>query len=172
MARAMRTVWRERPDARLVMTGLRAQPGDVAAIRAACGEEATAAACELPSYLSRADLLALYRRSSVLVAPLHDSAASQARVPSKVAEYLSAATPVVTSAVGDVGRLLAHGETALFATPDDPEDYARQILWLLENADAARAIGAAGREVARRVFAYGPATQPLADLVKDLAGRA
>jgi glycosyltransferase involved in cell wall biosynthesis len=151
---AMRRVWQDVPECRLVVSG--ANPADPAArwladeARKAAGE----ARLEIAGYLSRPDLLALYGRASALLVPLFDDVRSEARFPTKIGEYLAAARPVVTSAVGEIPRFFTDGVDAAVCPPGDALAFGERIAGLLRDPDAAAAMGAAGRELAERRFDY------------------
>ena len=151
---AMRRVWREVPECRLVVTG--ANPADPAArwllseMRRGPGD----ARVEIAGYLSRDDLLSLYARARALLVPLFDDVSSQARFPTKIGEYLAAARPVVTSAVGEVPRYFVDGVDAVVCPPGDALAFGERITGLLRDPEGAAAIGRAGRALAERRFHY------------------
>ena len=51
---------------------------------------------------------------------------------------------MVLTRVGDMPRYLDHGGNAMLAEPDCPEDFAKQILWLIAHPIEASAIAAQG----------------------------
>ncbi len=69
--------------------------------------------------------------------------------PLGVIEAMAAGVPVVATAVGGVPELVADGEHGLLAPKDDVQGLADAVERLLADADAARALGAAGRTKAR-----------------------
>jgi len=48
----------------------------------------------MAGFVPRPELLRLYRQSSLLLAPLFDDVRSEARFPTKIAEYLGSGRPV------------------------------------------------------------------------------
>ena len=72
--------------------------------------------------------------------------------PTKLGEYLLSENPVVITKVGDIPIFLQDGKSALFASPNDDQEFAEKILWALENPNEARRIGRNGAEVARMHF--------------------
>ncbi len=108
----------------------------------------------LGRFCSRFELLKLYRRSSVLLAPLHDDIRSEARFPTKIAEYLGSGRPVVTTDVGEISRYLTDGETAFIAPAADVASFARKICEALDHPAKADSIGQAGAQLAASQFDY------------------
>ena len=94
------------------------------------------------------------RSAAALLAPLHDEHRSRARFPTKIGEYLSAARPVVTTNIGEIGRYLRDGETAFVSPSDDVEAFAAKMLEALQDPARSAIIGAEGRRVAEEAFDY------------------
>ncbi|MBI3858884.1 MAG: glycosyltransferase [Thaumarchaeota archaeon] len=91
--------------------------------------------------------------------PLYYSASDIVVVPSvqevfglTVTEAMACGKPVVASNVGGIVDQVADGVTGFTIPPKDPGAIAERILWLLENEQRARDMGAKGRSVAERRF--------------------
>lgn len=92
-------------------------------------------------------------RSNVLVNVRRDGVWSRSGLSTKLSEYLASGRLVVTSDLGDVGRYVRDGESALLVPAGaDPGAIAGAIGRALESYALRRRIGAAGREAARRCF--------------------
>lgn len=157
---AMEIVWTKVPECRLVITG--ADPGSPSCFwlgSYARGEGRV----ELPGYVTRAELLALYRDASALLIPLFDDLRSTARFPTKIGEYLASARPVVTTAVGEVCRYFVDGVNGLVCPPGDPSGYAEKIVEALADPARAASIGLEGRRLAETTFQYSRYSQTLHD---------
>lgn len=89
----------------------------------------------MPGLLHSCDILALARPSGIF---------AEAGFPTKLGEYMACKKPVVLTRVGDMPRYLTHQENAILADPDRPEDFAEQILWLIEHPAEAEAIAVQG----------------------------
>lgn len=89
---------------------------------------------DLPGYLSTAD---------VCVAPDPKNPMNDKSTMNKVLEYMAYGRPVVLYDLTEGRR--AAGDAALYARPNDPEDFARQIVTLLDSDDLRRQLGEAGR---------------------------
>lgn len=71
--------------------------------------------------------------------------------PLKLYEYMGARLPVIASDVGDLARIVTHGDTGLICPPDDPAALARAIATLAQDPERARRMGEAGH---RHVIAH------------------
>lgn len=153
MAEVMQAVWYTHPECVLLVTGNR-DSGVLRTIEDVGIASRAGGSITHVGYLERAALLRLYASASALLAPLFADERSHARFPSKIAEYLAASRPVVTTGVGEVVRYLSDGESAYVSAPDDVEAYARRIRHILDHPDESDAVGRAGREVATNCFHY------------------
>lgn len=156
IVRAMGRVWQTCPDCTLVITGM--QPGEPAseALSARLREQGTAAddRVQLLGYLSRAELLDLYRRAAALLIPLFDDIRSRARFPTKIGEYLASGTPIVASKVGEIERLFTDGRDAFIVPAGDADAYGARIAAAVADPELAMAVGAAGLRLAADRFDY------------------
>jgi glycosyltransferase involved in cell wall biosynthesis len=159
LLRAMQRVWARHPQCRLIVTGWSPSrfPGLGAADPLA---EVHDGRILTPGYVARHELLSLYRDSAALLIPMSDDPISRARFPTKIAEYLASARPVVTTKVGEVDRFLVDGESAFMSPPGDADAYAECLIEILDNPTKAAAVGMAGRALTESLFRYeahGPA---------------
>ena len=167
--RAMAQVWQGHPGCRLTITGV--APDMVARIAA---EEGVAGAIAdgrilVAGYVDRRQLLELYRAATALLIPLPDDLGSRARFPTKIGEYMAAARPVVTTAVGEIPRFLSDGETAYVCAPT-ADAYAAHLAQVLDDPDQAERVGLAGRRLAEKLFDYKAQGPPLAALIERVSG--
>lgn len=77
----------------------------------------------------------------------------------KIMEYMSMGKPIVQFEVTE-GRVSA-GEASLYAAPNDPVDFARCILRLLDDSAARERMGAFGRERVERELSWATQIEPL-----------
>jgi glycosyltransferase involved in cell wall biosynthesis len=96
----------------------------------------TVAYTDVPRYLRAMDV-------AVALAPSADFHYS----PVKLREYQACGVPVIAAAAGEMSRLGADGDTARLVPPGDPGALARAIESLHRDRDAARAMGARGRDL-------------------------
>ncbi len=90
--------------------------------------------------------------SSVLALARPDNIQAKYGFPTKVGEYLCTGNPTVVTKVGELPLFLADKKNCVFATPDDFEDFAEKVLWVIEHPDLAQQIAENGRELVHSVF--------------------
>jgi len=83
-------------------------------------------------------------------------------------EAWSMGKPVVASAVGGLKELVRPGVDGLLAQPEDSDDLASQIKVLLENPEAAHAMGEAGRRTAVTEYSWNAITTRLIELYTEV----
>lgn len=98
---------------------------------------------ELPQKLMNARILALDRPQS-----------RQAKYgfPTKLGEYLSTGNPVIVTSVGDIPLFLKDCESAYLVEPDNIEEFAAKLDYILSQNEDSRRVGLNGREVALKHF--------------------
>lgn len=97
-----------------------------------------------------------YRRASVLVNPSLSESFGMALV-----EAMMHRVPVVATRVGGMPFIVDDGRNGFLVAPADPPALARAICRLLENREAARQIGEAGRRKATEQFTWERTTDVL-----------
>ena len=111
---------------------------------------------EMPQLLLNAEILLLARPNNTQ---------SKYGFPTKLGEYLMTGNPVVLTDVGDMSLYLDNNISAIFAEPDNYDDFANKILWTLDNRDIASKIGCRGKAVAESVFNYRKETQKMLSII-------
>jgi len=97
-----------------------------------------------------------------------DSVYAHAGFPFKLGEFLASGKPVITSAVGDVGKLLTDRVDAILVKPDSVEELASAVCYLLDHPENARRIGMAGRQRAIQQFDHKVQGQSLYNFLQTL----
>lgn len=72
--------------------------------------------------------------------------------PTKLGEYLLSGVPVVCTSAGEVSRYLEGTNSALLVEPGDVNALGDKLIWIHENPERAKEIGANGRELALSIF--------------------
>jgi glycosyltransferase involved in cell wall biosynthesis len=114
-------------------------------------------------------LLSTYSSAAALLAPLEDDERSRSRFPSKLADYLLSARPVVSTTVGEVDRLLHDGVDAYLAAPGSEVAFTGAIQRALDDPRRDE-IGRAGREVALDALDHRAWGVRLATFLRTLSG--
>jgi len=147
LIRAMPTVLREFPDAKLLLVGSGWEEGGrqyQAKMQALVGELGLADSVVFTGY--RSDIPAVLKALDVAV---------QASVSENLGgsiEALLMRCPTVATRTGGLVDSVIDGETGVLVQPRDPADFARGIVSLLRDREAARALGERGRALMLEKF--------------------
>lgn len=98
---------------------------------------------EFTGRIPDADLIARLAACDVCVDPDPKTPFNDRSTMNKILEYMSLARPIVQYDLLE-GRRSARA-ASLYAVPNDPEDFGRKILWLLEHPEVGRKMGKFGR---------------------------
>jgi len=90
--------------------------------------------------------------------------------PTKIFEYMAMGKGIVASRLGQIGEVLADGETALLVEPGDVEELRQAILRLIEQKGMREALGIRAREVAEREHTWLHNAQRVLNEYKSLIG--
>ena len=104
-------------------------------------------------YIPSDKLFSLYAGAEALLAPFHNDNRSIARFPSKIADYLMAARPVVSCNVGEVAEYLKDNETAFLSEPNSVSAYAHAI-FRAATSENRNHVAIEGRNLAKESFDY------------------
>ncbi|MBP5769818.1 MAG: glycosyltransferase [Bacteroidaceae bacterium] len=111
---------------------------------------------KIPQMLMNAQMLVLDRPRNVQ---------AQYGFPTKLGEYLLTGNPTVLTNVGDMRLFLEDKVSAIFAEPDNPEDFAEKMNWCIENPDESMLIGQRGKVVALKHFNYTTETRKMVEIM-------
>jgi glycosyltransferase involved in cell wall biosynthesis len=107
---------------------------------------------EFPGYASDADVRRAICSADVCLAPDPRNRYTNYSTLVKIAEYMALSAPVVSYDL--VESRVTAGDTALFASNNDPAEFARLIDELLDDPERRRALGTAGRSRVERELAW------------------
>jgi polysaccharide biosynthesis protein PslH len=93
---------------------------------------------EAPGYVNQVE--PFWARSQVFVVPLRAGGGMRVKILDAWAQGL----PIVSTTIGAEGLIYRHGENILIA--DTPQDFARAVVSILQDADLAQRLAAAGRD--------------------------
>ena len=150
----------ERPDVRLVVAG----QGEQRSALDALAVDARARVTMLGS-VPNADLPPYHAAADVLIAP----SVGGESFGIVLVEAMAAGLPVVASRIPGYVEVLTDGVQGLLVPPRDPLALAEAAGRLLDDADLAREMGAAGREHARR-FAWSTVAGELEAIYEEVTG--
>ncbi len=104
-------------------------------------------------------------QAGVLVVPLRMGSGTRL----KVLEGLAVGRPLVTTSLGCEGIEAAHGEHLLIA--DDPLDFARSVLRVLDDAELTASLGRQGRKLVEERYHWSSILRGLEDFMQRTARR-
>lgn len=139
--RAMATLLRDHPQARMSIAGSGPERGRLEAL---ANELGIAAQVRFTGRLDSQEMAALYRDASLSL-----NTALADNMPNSVLEALACGLPVVSTDVGGVPFLVRHEETALLVPPGDAAAMAAAMARLIEDDDLRRRLVGNGREHVR-----------------------
>lgn len=113
-------------------------------------------AAEMPSFLMGATAVVLSRPDNI-----------QARngFPGKLGEYLLSKSTIIVTAVGDIPLFVKDKVSGLIVIPDDVEEFAAALNWVVEHPEEATRLGVRGEQLARDHFNYMTETKKLVDFM-------
>jgi glycosyltransferase involved in cell wall biosynthesis len=92
------------------------------------------------------DIRPIVQRGSVFIAPIRTGSGTKIKVLNAMAQ----AKPVVATTVAAEGIDVTPGENILIA--DDPEEFAKKVLYLLRNEEIAKKIGERARKLMEKKY--------------------
>ena len=105
-------------------------------------------------YLSRQEVIQYMQHADILVMTRSDDLESKASYPSKLTEYLSTSRPVISMAVGEIANYLTDGLNVFLVEPNNVQQLADKIDYVLNNFEQSEEIGRAGRKLTETIFSY------------------
>jgi len=92
--------------------------------------------------------------ANVLVLPMEDSPMESSRFPIRLGDYLASGRPIVSNAVGEVKYVIESEGCGLTCKPSDIDNFAKNILALLENVAMQSKLGIRARIAAEQRFSW------------------
>ncbi|MFW6034774.1 MAG: glycosyltransferase family 4 protein [Halothermotrichaceae bacterium] len=83
-------------------------------------------------------------------------------------EAMITKTPVIVSNVGGLTEFVQDGKTGLFVNPNDPQQLADKILYLLDNQDTADDIANTGYKMAKKYYSWDSIASQTVDTYKEV----
>lgn len=97
----------------------------------------------------------------ILVLPRPAGTFAEAGFPTKLGEYVASKKPVVVTEVGDIPLYLKHKISAMLSRPGNIDDFANNILWLINNQEEAKKNADKAFEWAAEYLQYNNAARKL-----------
>lgn len=163
-------VRRRRPGATLRLVGDAPDPADRRRMEALIREAGLEGAVSITGWLRQEEAWRMARESDVGVCSLPPEPVLLSMSPTKAVELMALEAPVVVTEHPDQGRVVREAGAGR-CVAYDPGAMAEAVLDLLEDPDAARAMGRRGRAYVEAHRSYAVLARDLAVRLADLAGR-
>jgi len=137
--------------------------GELDAVRQRIADQPWASKVRLLGWVDGAEKETALRRASALLLPSYAEG-----LPMALLEAMAYGVPVVTTPVGGIPQVVAHGRTGLLVTPGDVIGIADAIHILLRDPEHAASLGDAARRLVAERYEVHRVTGQLADIYKEL----
>lgn len=115
------------------------------------------------------DAISAIKSSKICFCILHPSPVWDTAVPVKLLEYMSCGKPVIASDLPGISSVVKSAECGLTVNPSDVDSIVTAVQYLLENPQAAAAMGESGRRIAKTKYNWSVAEGVLYDVMRSLA---
>jgi glycosyltransferase involved in cell wall biosynthesis len=109
---------------------------------------------KLINYLTRHEIIKYMQHADVLVMMRSNDLEAQASYPSKLTEYLATSKPIISVNVGEITDFLKDGENAFIVEPNNPDQLACKLDYILNDYENLKRVGNAGRTLTETIFSY------------------
>ena len=79
----------------------------------------------------------ILKNAKVLVSSQPNTKRAEGGFPTKLGEYMMTEVPTLLTNVGEIGKYVRDGENGYLVPPDNPDFYARKLLYILDNYNKA-----------------------------------
>ncbi len=131
-----------------------------------CGE-----VVEMTGWQSFERIWSYIEASDICLVPHARNPHTDTTIPHKIFQYMSLKKPVIVSDCPPLKRVIDDSGGGCSFVYDDPEDFARQVIALYEDADRRRSMGEAGRNAFLDRYNWDSTSGELVELYERLAGR-
>ena len=114
-------------DVKLIMIGIISQANREKLLNVATQCNIRDRIIIMDEYISAEELRILFSKASALLSPMHNDVRSKARFPSKIADYLMSASPLVSNDFGEIVFYLKDKQTAFLCKDDTAEGFSKKI---------------------------------------------
>lgn len=150
-------------NCKLIMTG-KGKPKDLQILKLVAGNPNV----EYRGLISEEELKNLLQESDILTMTRVNSKFANYGFPFKLSESLATGNPVIASNVSDVNLYVKHKENVYMVRPENIEDIANGIEFLVNNPQQAERIGKAGVDVVKTKFGLEPVGEIFTKFLKSL----
>ena len=141
------------PEYKLVLTGSPQRSADYKKILRIIENKELWKQVHFTGYLSEEDLRKVLTSANMLILAKPENRQNLYNFPTKLGEYLISGRPVITTKVGETGKILKDNDNVIFSE-FDISDISEKMEFIINNPELTAAIGARGREYALENFGY------------------
>jgi len=164
---SLQIVRKTRPRAQLIFVGEGDSPEDRQFLESRSSELDLVDAVKFTGMLPMVDAHAYVSRAAVCVSPFYPIPILLSTSPTKISEYMALGRPVVANAHPEQSLIIADSQAGI-CVQWSAENFAQAILQLLDDPDAAEAMGRRGREYVRANRTYAVVAPAVADVYREL----
>nr|WP_256474516.1 glycosyltransferase [Mucilaginibacter aurantiaciroseus] len=96
----------------------------------------------------------ILKNSYILVSSQPDTKRAAGGFPTKLGEYMAVGVPTLLTAVGEIPNYITNGVNGWLAKPNDPQDYAVKLKYIIENYPAALEVADKAKKYVNDNFDY------------------
>lgn len=167
--RAMRAIGEAIPESFLVIAG--AKDGERKALNELAERLGISDRLEVVGWQPFRSVNSYVLASDICLVPHADFEHTQTTVPHKLFQYMICRRPVLVSDVRPLRRLIGDAGCGFVFKAGDPEDFARQVLYIHDNPAIARERAARAQELALTDYSWEKDAERLRGLYRDLSRR-
>jgi len=104
--------------------------------------------------ITEAELLSYQKSCSMVIINKHLNEQNLYNFPTKLGEYMVVEKPVITTAIGEMGKYLKDGVNGFIVPLNNVEQLADKIVYVLQNPLDSERVGKQGRVTAQEHFNY------------------
>ena len=119
-------------------------------------------------FVSREFLVKTFKNAKALMLFKPEGIQAEYCFPSKTAEYLASASPVVTTSTGELKNYLVHQHSAMLSDPKDHDGLAKNLIEVLSNEKLSTTLSNNGYRVAKDNFDYKMQSREIVNFIKAL----
>ena len=111
-----------------------------------------------------------YNSSDICLIPLKNIELFKAFIPSKMFEIMACGVPIIASLEGEAAQILKHSNAAKVVKPDNSDEIAAAILYLINNKDEYNLMKANGPEFVEKNYSRDKLAEKYLELLKYVHG--
>lgn len=119
-------------------------------------------------FATYAEVPSILKNAYILVSSQPDTLRAAGGFPTKLGEYLASGTPTLLTNVGEITDYVTHGKDLFLAQPNDPNDYAEKLDYIIKNYSHAKTISFSARELVSKNYSTKAAGKKILEFVMSL----